>query len=269
MIAEHNASTGAVQVEYIWLDDLPVEMIDSTSGTATAYAIHTGQIDEPLALTNSSAAIAWNAYVDPFGTATPFGTPTESIKLRLPGQWAQGEANTSQNHWRDYDRNLGRYIEGDPVGIDGGQNVYAYVEGDPLNEIDPSGLFDPRALTIAERAALGEEAAGLGPEDPFADLAAGVTLGVGLVVAAILPNPTLPQTTAANGIGTRARNCPSPNHDDECEELLRRDMINCQIVMATKGAKKAAACRSVANERYSECLAGGLSNVRTPPYWGN
>ena len=46
-------------------------------------------------------------------------------------------------------------------------------------------------------------------------------------------------------------------------------MINCQIVKATRGGWKAYQCRSVAFERYSECLRGGVSSVRTPFYWGN
>ena len=144
VLAEHNATTGAVELEYVWLDNLPVAMIDSTGMSPATYYIHTGQIDEPLALTNSSASLAWNAYVDPFGTATTFSTPTETINLRLPGQWIQSEANgTSQNQFRDYDPSLGRYIEGDPIGILGGQNAYAYVDGDPLNLVDPPGLCAP------------------------------------------------------------------------------------------------------------------------------
>ena len=131
VLAEHNAASGgggAVELEYVWLDDLPVAMVDSTGASPATYYIHTGQIDEPLALTNSSASLAWNAYVDPFGTATTFSTPRETISLRLPGQWTQSEANnTSQNRFRDYDPSLGRYVEGDPIGIGGGQNVYTYV----------------------------------------------------------------------------------------------------------------------------------------------
>ena len=141
VIAEHNGSTTAVNLEYVWVDDLPVEMIDSTSGTATPYAIHTGQIDEPLALTNSSGALAWNAYVDPYGTATTFSAPSETINLRLPGQWQQNAL--SQNHWREYDPTLGRFIETDPVGLISGQNPHAYVDGDPLNAADPLGLRPP------------------------------------------------------------------------------------------------------------------------------
>lgn len=141
LLAEHNASTGAVSREYVWIDDMPVALLDISGSTVTTDFIHTGQIDEPLAVTNASQALVWNAYIDPYGTANFIGTPTETLDMRLPGQSFQLETNSlSQNMWRDYDPSLGRYIEADPFGIGGGLNIYAYVNADPLNKSDPLGL---------------------------------------------------------------------------------------------------------------------------------
>ena len=61
VLAEHDGTTGAVLKEYIWIDDLPVSVVDSTSGTAVTYSIHTGQMNEPLELTNASQALVWSA----------------------------------------------------------------------------------------------------------------------------------------------------------------------------------------------------------------
>jgi len=40
-----------------------------------------------------------------------------------------------------YDPETGRYLSPDPIGLDGGLNLYAYVENDPVNYVDPWGLW--------------------------------------------------------------------------------------------------------------------------------
>lgn len=42
--------------------------------------------------------------------------------------------------FRTFDPTTGRYLEPDPVGIDGGVNPYAYAVGNPLSYFDPTGL---------------------------------------------------------------------------------------------------------------------------------
>lgn len=44
------------------------------------------------------------------------------------------------NYFRDYEPGTGRYVEADPIGLDGGMNLYAYVDGNPINKVDPLGL---------------------------------------------------------------------------------------------------------------------------------
>jgi uncharacterized protein RhaS with RHS repeats len=49
---------------------------------------------------------------------------------------------------RDYQASTGRYVQADPIGLEGGPNRYVYANADPLNEIDPDGR-NPAALTRA------------------------------------------------------------------------------------------------------------------------
>jgi uncharacterized protein RhaS with RHS repeats len=44
---------------------------------------------------------------------------------------------------RDYDPNVGRYVESDPIGLRSGVNTYAYAGGNAVSNIDPLGLASP------------------------------------------------------------------------------------------------------------------------------
>ena len=46
------------------------------------------------------------------------------------------------NYFRDYDPQVGRYIESDPIGLKGGLSTFGYVGQNPIKRVDPSGLIE-------------------------------------------------------------------------------------------------------------------------------
>jgi len=142
LLSLHEAATGAVAREYIWLGYDLIAIVDHSGPSPATYYVHTGQVHEVLAVTDTTGATVLESYMQPYGLQGVL-SGAYSLNLRLPGQWAQTEAGgLSQNWFRDYDPKLGRYVQTDPLGLAAGPNVYAYVGANPLNAIDPTGLID-------------------------------------------------------------------------------------------------------------------------------
>jgi RHS repeat-associated protein len=70
----------------------------------------------------------------------PSNSGTFVFNMRMPGQYYTKEANQFYNYFRDYDPQTGRYIQSDPIGLQGGVNTYAYAEIDPMRNVDLLGL---------------------------------------------------------------------------------------------------------------------------------
>jgi RHS repeat-associated protein len=66
---------------------------------------------------------------------------TVIYNLRYPGQYFDSETGLNQNWKRDYDPVVGRYVESDPLGLDGGLNTYGYVGSSPIAASGPQGLL--------------------------------------------------------------------------------------------------------------------------------
>jgi RHS repeat-associated protein len=135
LIAETNQS-GQTLVEYIYLGDQPLAMIRSTE---QAYYYHNDHLGTPRVLTDGSGNVVWKALYAPFGAAT-ITTANFENKIRFPGQYCDTETGLHYNWNRYYDPKTGRYVTPDPIGLEGGINLYSYVEGNPINKTDPLGL---------------------------------------------------------------------------------------------------------------------------------
>ena len=146
LIGEYDGSGNLIQ-ETVWLGDIPVATLRPGSPVAIYY-VHTDHLNTPRQVTRpSDNAQMWTWFSDPFGTNSPNENPTGAgafkYHLRFPGQYFDAESGSHYNYFRDYDPQLGRYVQPDPIGLEGGVNLYLYVGGNPLHHVDPFGLEKP------------------------------------------------------------------------------------------------------------------------------
>jgi RHS repeat-associated protein len=142
------SESGDLQRDYLWLDDLPIAVVDG--GTTVNYVI-ADALNTPRVITDGNGATVWqwNIENNAFGEQLPTGSFTHH--LRFPGQYYDEESGLFYNVHRYYEPAAGRYIQSDPAGLLAGLNTYAYVGGNPISNFDPFGL---RALSDCEKNAL-------------------------------------------------------------------------------------------------------------------
>jgi RHS repeat-associated protein len=131
-----------------------LQPVAGSLSTPTLYYVFADHLDTPRRIVEpSSKKTVWYWEGEAFGNTYPDEDPDkDSVKLtynlRYPGQYYLRDMGWFHNWHRDYSPALGRYLQSDPIGLQGGINTYAYVRGNPVAFVDPLGL---RALTADER----------------------------------------------------------------------------------------------------------------------
>jgi len=141
MLGDFN-NANAIVDEYLWMDDLPVGVVDGASGTVKYIEPdHLGTPRTVIDPATNQAIWNWPILSEPFGQAQPVNLHGSSfvLNLRFPGQVYDAESGMDYNYLRDYDAGTGRYLESDPIGLKGGISTYAYGHDDPTALEDSAG----------------------------------------------------------------------------------------------------------------------------------
>lgn len=138
LVAEADAA-GAVQRQYVWINDKPVALLTPEQ----VLHVHTDHRDAPLALTDASRRVVWQAQVADYLAASPAqGASLGNVEFNLRGsnQYHDPETGLHYNTHRYYDAQAGRYLTPDPLGLAVGSDLYAFALGRPHSMQDPLGL---------------------------------------------------------------------------------------------------------------------------------
>ena len=122
------------------LSGLEIDQIYARTDTPGRLYFLRDALNSTIALTDSNGAVQQRYHYDPYGNYT---TQNSGGGIANPYMYTGREDDgTGMYYYREryYSPALQRFISEDPIGLAGGQNVYAYVGGDPISFTDPQGL---------------------------------------------------------------------------------------------------------------------------------
>ena len=139
LLFETDAS-GLVTSNYIYAGSRLV-----ASGTVSEGFVfyHFDKTGNTLALTDSTGAVVAAYAYSPHG-AILSRSGTANTPFTYVGAYGVMDDGNNLYHMRNrhYDALTGRFLQPDPIGLEGGLNLYAYVENNPVTGIDPEGLWN-------------------------------------------------------------------------------------------------------------------------------
>lgn len=109
---------------------------------AQFHTLVSDHLGTPQLALNDQGDVSWKARTEVFGNTMSDVQNAITMNLRLPGQYFDEETSSHYNYYRNYQPQLGRYMQKDPIGLQGGINLYTYVSGNPLSKTDPFGLCE-------------------------------------------------------------------------------------------------------------------------------
>lgn len=137
---------------------LPVEV--ELKSNIQVYHYHNDQLGTPNEMTNEKGEVVWLADYEAWSNTAKVVWREEKLEqlqvsvdelqpIRFQGQSFDTETGLHYNRFRYFDPDLGMFTARDPIGLMGGDNVFAYAPN-PTGFIDPLGLitgaynYDPR-----------------------------------------------------------------------------------------------------------------------------
>lgn len=124
----------------------PLAMIEPAAGGAGAAGrvlhYHNDPNGSPQDVTDARGVVLWSAHYSALGGVDRVYTEEIDQPLRLQGQYADAETGLCYNRFRYFDPETGSFVSQDPIGLAGGEGVYAAFP-------NANGWTDPLGLTCS------------------------------------------------------------------------------------------------------------------------
>jgi RHS repeat-associated protein len=145
-VAFETDSNGAIGTRYFWGPGTDNLVAFRTSAASTDhYYVATDKLGSVHQIIKRDGTWVMSYAYAPYGNlAITFGSGV-GLRYRWTGREYDAETGWYFHRARYYDPGQRRFVQEDPAGMNGGDNLYAYVGGKPLQAADPSGLGpDPK-----------------------------------------------------------------------------------------------------------------------------
>jgi len=145
-LGQHSLTAKATAVKKNNPDQTATSAAVDITVKALLHYVHIDHLNSPRLISNAAQQVVWRRdNQEPFNDSPPDENPSGlgvfEFPLGFPGQYFDKETNLHYNYRRDYDPGTGRYVQSDPIGLQGGLNTYAYVGARPLSRTDVLGLL--------------------------------------------------------------------------------------------------------------------------------
>jgi RHS repeat-associated protein len=128
--------------KYTWgllgVDDLIAVRTGSTG--STHYYVAKDDLGSVRGLVRRGGTWTFFQRFDPYGESIASSGTDQGLRFKWTGREYDSETGLYFFRARYFEPGASRFIQEDPIGYDGGSNLYAYVDGSPLEERDPYGL---------------------------------------------------------------------------------------------------------------------------------
>lgn len=134
LIAE--SKNGRIIKEYVYLNGTLVGLFVKNK----LHYVHSDHLGRPEIVSDSHQNTVWRAQNKAFDRKVLINN-IGNLNIGFPGQYWDKEKQSWYNGFRDYDSTIGRYLQSDPIGTNGGINTYNYVLSNPISLVDVLGLI--------------------------------------------------------------------------------------------------------------------------------